>query len=118
MEQALKKERINAYRQRKQVGCVYEICCTQTDRCIVRADIDAQGAENRFSFSKMTGSCVSPCMQADWKQYGAGAFTFRFLEKLEKTETQTDAEFREDLKALEALLLENYPLARRYEHKK
>lgn len=109
MEPAGKKELINAYKQRKVVGCVYEIRCAGNGKCMVRQDGDAQRAGNRLEFAKKTGTCFLSALSGDWEKYGPDSFTFRILETLEKKETQTDREFAGDLQALGELLRENYP---------
>jgi len=61
---------------------------------------DLQGCRNRFDFSQKTGSCVNIKLCDDWGKHGAKAFTFDILEELEKKETQSPKEFKEDLKIL------------------
>lgn len=108
MEQSRKKELITAYKQRKIVGCVYEIRCTANGRALVRQDSDVEKAGNRFAFAQSTGSCLLTVLQKDWASYGPQAFTFRVVETLERKETQTDREFAADLAALAELTRERY----------
>lgn len=99
---------ISAYKQRRVVGGVYDICCQATGRHWVKGDVDLAGAKNRFAFSAATGSCVAPAMAADWAEQGAGSFRFRVLEELEKKEGQSDREFRQDVETLEELWRERF----------
>lgn len=108
MDGSRKKELIAAYKQRKIVGCVYEVACAGNGRFLVRQDSDAEKAGNRFAFSQSTGSCLLGVMQKDWDAFGPASFTFRIVETLEKKDTQSDREFAEDLAALAELVRERY----------
>jgi hypothetical protein len=45
-------------------------------------------------------------VQGDWEKYGTEAFIFEILEELEKKETQSDKEFKDDLDTLKEIWLE------------
>lgn len=109
MERNRKKELIAAYKERKVVGCVYEIRCAGNGMCLVKADSDASRAENRLAFAKSTNACFISALSKDWEDYGAESFSFRILETLEKKAEQTDREFAADLAAMAELLRESYP---------
>lgn len=109
MESTRKKELIGAYKQRKVMGCVYEIRCAGSGKCLVRQDGDAQRAGNRLEFAQKTGTCFLSALSGDWTKYGPDSFSFRILETLEKKESQTDREFAQDLQTLAELLRDNYP---------
>lgn len=66
-----KKELIAQYKARKVTGGVFCILNTQTGKCLLMAERDVKGSQNRFAFSQMTGSCVHMLLQQDWKTYGA-----------------------------------------------
>lgn len=108
MEQSRKKEIIAAYKQKEVTGGVYAIACIPADRIWIKGDLDLQGAANRFNFAVTINSCVLPKMQADWSAHGPKAFTFEVLEEMKKKETQTLAEFRQDVATLEELWREKY----------
>lgn len=100
MESQFRKERKEQYKNRKIVGGVYRICCDAAGKSWLKAALDLQGANNRFSFFVATNACPEPAMAQAWKQYGATAFSFTILEKMEKKETQTPDEFAQDMEAL------------------
>ncbi|WP_085832399.1 GIY-YIG nuclease family protein [Clostridium merdae] len=100
MNDAAKKALKNQYKNSKQVGGVYRICCVPSGECWVRSSPDLKGAKNRFEFQCATKLSPEPAMAPAWKQYGAGAFGFEILEEIEKKETQTSREFLEDVAAL------------------
>jgi len=113
MEQSRKKELKDAFKQRPAAGGVYEIRCAN-GRCWVRGDVDLPGAENRFRFSQLTGSCVAPALQQDWARLGPKSFTFAVLERLKKKDDQTDRQYREDVETLADLWREKYDPAQLY----
>ena len=95
-----KKELINEYKNRKQIGGICKITNIQTKRKLLFAVIDIKAAENRFEFSKKNDSCINYKLQKDWNKYGSNSFTFEVVEKLEKNIEQTSKEFIEDLNLL------------------
>jgi len=64
---------------------------------------DLQGRINRFEFSRKTGSCVDLKLQKDWVTFGKEKFVFEVLEELEKGETQSMNEFKEDIEILKLM---------------
>lgn len=100
MNDAAKKALKNQYKNSKQVGGVYRICCVPSGEYWVRSSADLKGVKNRFAFYCSTNQFPEPAMAQVWKEHGAGAFTFEVLEELEKTETQTLQEFAMDIAAL------------------
>ncbi|MDU7336757.1 MAG: GIY-YIG nuclease family protein [Clostridium sp.] len=100
MNDAAKKALKNQYKNSKQVGGVYRICCVPSGECWVRCSADLKGVKNRFAFYCSTNQSPEPAMAQVWKQYGASKFSFEVLEELEKTETQTSQEFAIDIAAL------------------
>ncbi len=100
MNDAAKKALKNLYKNSKQVGGVYRICCVPSGDCWVRSSPDLKGSKNRFEFQCATKLSPEPAMAPAWQQYGAGAFAFEILEEIEKKETQTSREFLEDVAAL------------------
>ena len=101
-----RKKILAAYKQRKIIGGVYAINNTVNGKILLVQTSDIEGSKNRFEFSKKTNSCISFQLQKDWKTFGAEAFSFEVLEKLEKKDTQTLKEFQEDLRVLYNILLE------------
>lgn len=93
---------------RKEIGGVCAIKNTQNGKMLLLPAPDLQGCRNRFDFSQQTGSCINIKLRDDWEKYGAKAFAFDILEELEKKETQSAKEFKEDLKTLMELWLEKF----------
>jgi hypothetical protein len=108
MERLSKKEIKEQYKNRTLTGGIYCIKCSGNGRAWIKATNDIEGQRNKFHFFVSTDSCPEPTMRPDWLQYGAEAFSFSVLEKLEKGETQTDKEFADDIQALYEMWLENY----------
>ena len=109
-----KKDLITAYKQRAQIGGIYAVTNTQTERSLVLASADIGGIRKRYEFSVLTGGCFHPKLQQDANQFGSGAFSFAVLEEMEKKATQTDREFMDDLEVLLSLWLEKYDPATLY----
>ena len=96
------------YKKRMQQGGVYAICCTGNGKRLLLSTADMAGSENRFQFAQMTGGCIHPKMRVDWDKYGKAAFTFEVVETLEQQETQTDAEFHQEIATLLDMLTSQY----------
>ncbi len=99
-----RREISKQYRERKLHGGVYSITNTANGRYLVGHVADLASVRNRFQFAVTTGSAVDPRLREDWQAMGPGAFTFEVLEELEQRPGQTQAEFMDDLTALEILL--------------
>ncbi len=109
-----KKDLIEAYKQRKQIGGVYAVTNKATGKALVLASAEIGGIQKRYEFAEATGGCFHPKLQHDAKTYGNDAFSFAVLETIERKDTQTDREFAEDLEVLLALWLEKYDPANVY----
>jgi hypothetical protein len=101
-----KKELQAEYKERQIIGGVFAVKNTLTGKMLIDSTADIQGSINRFEFSKKTGSCVSMKLQKDWKPVDAPPFIIEILEELEKTNNQTDAEFKSDILTLKEMWLE------------
>jgi hypothetical protein len=104
MKSETRKELLSAYRERKVIGGVFAIRNTNHGKRLIDSTSDMQGSRNRFDFMKRTGSCYHLKLRGEWSDNPP--FVFEILEELEKGETQTDAEFAEDLKILRGLWLD------------
>jgi hypothetical protein len=98
-----RKEFLREFRAEKETGGVYAIRCATTGKRLIQSTMTIAKAENLLAFSQATGSCVHPLLADDWKKYGPDAFGIEVLETLDRKETQTQDEFREDVRALEEL---------------
>ncbi|MGV8906972.1 MAG: GIY-YIG nuclease family protein [Acetobacterium sp.] len=101
-----KKESLAAYKERKIVGGIYIIRNSDAGKILLGSATDLPGRKNRFDFSKKTNSCVDLKLQKDWIILGKEKFVFEVLEELEKGETQSMSEFKEDIDVLKLLWME------------
>lgn len=92
-----------AFKERKLVGGVYAITNTANGKYIVGHTANLASIKNRFQFAVTTGATVDPRMRQDWAELGAQAFRLDVLEELEQGPEQTQAQFMDDLAALEQL---------------
>jgi len=106
----IRKQIIDAYKKRSRTdtGGVYLIQNTQNGKILVEIASDIEAAKNRFSFSQKTGSCVNLKLNRDWALFGPDAFVFEVAETLDKSETQSPMEFRQDLNVLKKMWMEKY----------
>lgn len=98
-----RKELLREFREKTETGGVYALRNTTTGKRLILWTTTISKAQNQLDFSKMTGSCVHPLLADDWKKLGADSFALEILETLDRKDTQTNEEFREDVKALEEL---------------
>lgn len=103
MDSQRKKQLTQGYKERRHTGCIYALKNQESGRRLVQREADTQSAHNRYAFFQATGSCPHPKLAADFDKLGAPGFQLEILEQLEQGETQTELEFREELKTLEAL---------------
>lgn len=95
-----RRELKNRYKNRTVTGGVFCIRCAGNGHVWLKSAPDLRGQRNKFEFSVLNNSCPEPGMREEWKTYGPQSFSFAVLEELQKKETQSDAEFAEDLKTL------------------
>ncbi len=103
-----KKELIDAYKNRKQIGGICKITNTKINKIFLFTTADIVGSENRFEFSKKTGSAINLKLQSDCNKYGLDAFVFEVVEELEKNVDQTVKEFNEDLNELLEIYVQKF----------
>lgn len=99
-----RREITKQYRDRRQRGGVYTITNSVNGRYLVGHVANLASVRNRFQFAVTTGATIDPRLRRDWQAMGAGVFTLQVLEELEQRPGQTQAEFMDDLAALEVLL--------------
>ena len=97
-----KKELINQYKFRVQIGGVYVIKNLTLNKWYVDATTDLEASKNRFKFFGSTQMNV----ERDYKTQNGKGFVFEVLEELKKGENQTDNEFKDDLTVLKDIWLE------------
>ena len=101
-----RKELIAGYKERQLIGGIYAVRNTATGKMLLGAANDLRVSLNRFEFAVKTGSCVDPKLQRDWDVQSGEGFVFEVLEELQKGETQTEDQFKADIKLLKDLWLE------------
>jgi len=85
-----------------QTGGVFAIKNTRSNKWYVDCAEDLKAAENRFDFMGDSYTKIA----SDYKAQKGEGFVFEVLEELEKGETQTATEFKEDLAVLKSMWLE------------
>ncbi|MDF2865312.1 MAG: nuclease family protein [Clostridia bacterium] len=102
-----KKEIINEYKNRKQIGGICKITNTVINKIFIFTAPDIEASRNRFEFSKKTNSCINIKLQNDWNKYGSDSFTFEVIEELEKNTEKDAKQFSEDLNELLEIYIKN-----------
>ena len=97
-----RKELINRYKNRIEIGGIFAIKNTMSKKWYVDSSPDLAATKNRFDF--MGDSYMK--IANDYKAQKGMGFVFEILEELKKGEAQSDKEFREDLALLKAIWLE------------
>ena len=95
-----KKALRDAYKAKPAVGGVYCIRCSGNQRLYIQPSADIAGQQNRYNFAISTGTCPDPSLRDEWRQYGVASFSFTVLDELQKSESQTQKEFTDDIDAL------------------
>ena len=103
--QGIEKVRTQEYKQRRRPAGLRHRN-TRNGRYLLQAGREISRMENRFNFSKQTGSCVHLKVKKDWEAFGPEAFEFEMLEQIERKDSQTPEQFQEDLDALLRLYAE------------
>ena len=109
-----RKNLINEYKQRKIVGGVFQVTNNDNGMYLLDFATDIQAKNNAFTFSASSGSCFDYKLRQDWQECGAGSFAFEILDRLEKKKEQSQDQFIDDLKMLEALWLAKLDPSKRY----
>ena len=97
-----KKELLNQYKSRAQVGGIYAIKNATLNKWYLDATPDLAAAKNRFQFFGPTKTKA----EQDYKAQNGVGFVFEVLEELKKNENQTDQDFQADLAMLKEIWLE------------
>lgn len=114
MDKQNKKDLRAAYKERKDIGGICAIRNTVNGKTLILPVNNLHAYKNRFGFSQATGSCVDDKLLLDWDESGANSFVLEILEELERMETQTPEEFRDDLKTLKEIWLEKFDADKLY----
>ena len=108
MNKLSRKELLRAYRDRAETGGVYAFVNSNSGKRLILSTTTIDKAKSQLEFARSTGLCVHPLLEADWKATGGDSFTLEILESVSRSETQTQEEFIDDVRALEALWKERF----------
>lgn len=106
MDADKRKQLINDYKCKLNIGAVYALECKGNNRRWIKSTTDIQGIKNRFQFSMSMKGCPDPATRAECEKYGWDSITLVVLEELEMKEGQTDKEFADDIKALKEMWID------------
>ena len=97
-----RKELINQYKNRIEIGGIFAIKNRVSNKWYVDSSPDLAAAKNRFDF--MGDSYMK--IANDYKAQKGMGFVFEILEELQKGQSQSDKEFQDDLALLKTIWLE------------
>jgi hypothetical protein len=83
MKVAARKAAVAAYKERKVIAGVYAVRCAPTGQCWVGRTPNLGAVQNRLWFTLRHGGYPQRALQAAWRDYGAEAFAFEELERLD-----------------------------------
>lgn len=98
-----RKAIIKQYKERQLQGGVYTITNTLNGKYLIGHAANLGSVQNHFAFAIATGSTIHPRLQKAGQTPGEQTFTLEILEKLAQHPGQSQAEFMDDLQALEQL---------------
>lgn len=97
-----KKELKRQYAETARPMGVFRVCHKDSNRWYIGASLDVPAMLNRQRFQLDAGSHPNPSLQRDWKRFGADAFAFETLDRLEPRDAP-GWDPRPDLRTLEAM---------------
>lgn len=101
-----RKELIKEYKNRIRPMGIVQVRNIRTDRVYLTASVDTAGTINSIRFQlKMGNFLPSACLAKDWKELGEENFVIEVLDELKPVDDPA-YDYRDDLKALEAMWLE------------
>lgn len=103
---ARRKELIRRYKETPRPAGVYQIRNTVNGRVLVGSSKDAPAMLNRERFDLEAGSHKNKALQAEWREYGQGAFAFEVLDLLKMPEGEPGYDPTDDLRVLEQMWAE------------
>jgi hypothetical protein len=104
-EQKSRKELIAEYKEQKQPMGVYQIRNLANGKILVASTPNLRAAWNAEQFKLDLGAHQNEALQRDWKELGQSQFAYEVLHELKLADDVTD--FRSELKALEAMVVED-----------
>ena len=101
-----RRSQIRAYQESPRPMGVFRVRNTANGKSLVGSSVDVPARLNRQRFQLGAGGHPDRALQADWREFGAGAFEFETLDLLMPPPDQPDYDPTEDLRTLERLWLE------------
>jgi hypothetical protein len=93
------------YLEQKKPAGIFVIRNTANGRFLLGSSLNLVGPLNAHKFMLASGSHRNAAMQADWKQYGAGAFVFEIVEEV-KVKDDPNFNIDDELTLLEEIWAE------------
>ncbi|MFB9328365.1 GIY-YIG nuclease family protein [Paenibacillus aurantiacus] len=84
-----RKQLIQSYQEKERQMGVFSITNKVNGRRLIGASANLEGAWNRELFGLETGLHGNKLLQADWNEFGPGAFEFEVLERIETKDKLT-----------------------------
>lgn len=106
MDKSKRKEMMDAYKKREQIGGIYCVTCSGNNRKWIISTVDLESRRNRFDFAVKMNGCPDPPMRNEWLKYGTASFSFTVLAELKKKDDQSSEEFAKEVKDFYELWLE------------
>ena len=115
-DQSRKRELQTQYKESRADAGVYRIVNARSQRAFLASTTNLGSVQNRFAWAKSTStaSALDRRLIADFRQFGADAFTLEILETVRPQPEMTDSELRSELATLEALWRERFDPADLY----
>lgn len=109
-----RRELTRAYKEQRAQGGVYTITNTENGKYLLGYAANLASVRNHFQFAVKTRQAVHPKLRAEWEALGGEVFRLDMLEELEQRPAQSQAEFLDDLRTLEALWREKLDASKAY----
>jgi hypothetical protein len=93
------------YKENPPAAGVYRVLNTANGKQFIGSARDLRGKLNGQRFQLERGGHPNEVLQAEWRQFGAAAFTFEVLDELKPAPNERTVDLKE-LAALEALWME------------
>ncbi len=100
-----RKAKVRQYLSAPRPAGLYSVRNTETGRLLFGSTRDLPGMLNRQRFQLEMGVHPDRELQADWNEFGAGAFAFEVLDRLDGGDDPT-LDLTEDLRVLKAMWLQ------------
>jgi hypothetical protein len=102
-----RKEKIKEYKTSLRPMGIVQVKNTRNGRVYLAASANTAGTINSIKFQLKMGTFLpSPDLAKDWKEMGEQSFVVEVLDELKPVDDDPTHDYRDDLKALEAMWME------------